>query len=163
MKRLTLLAGIVLLAVSAGCQRQTADELTHEPSIYTPVRADEPLQEALSSPVKDYLTALETHDYALLMTCAADTLPLCRNETAFFEYTAGLDTARLEQIDWDTLTADGKDYLLRVFYTLDFTDRFTDLDGTLREPCTEEHIELFRLSNEAGIYYLTDQQMTGDE
>lgn len=162
MKRLLLLTGLLLLLLPAGCREKDTDKLTYEPSVYSQVVADDTLRETLGSVVNNYLSALETHDYSLLMTCADERLPQCNNETAFFDYTIGLQSAQLDTIDWDTLIMDGKDYLLRVSYTLHFTDTFTDWDGTPREPCTEQHIELLRLSAVEGVYYITEIQETGE-
>ena len=96
------------------------------------------------------------------MNCADDRLPLCNNETAFYDYTVGIGSALLDGIDFDCLLQDGKNYLLKVSYTITFTSPFTDIDGQSKEPCTQEHMEQMTLCPIDGDYHIIALAETGE-
>jgi len=162
MKKCCLLLFLLLTVMIAGCRSNESQEITYPPITYDPVSVDESLQDQLTTVIHGYCLALEHHSYAELQSYADEELPLCRNETAFDDYTIGLSSVTVHSMDFDHLLKNGDDYLLKINYTLVFEGSFIDLDGNSMAPCTMELTDLFTLSLTDDQYLISSVQEYGE-
>ena len=112
---------------------------------YLVTAADSSQREQITVTIQAYLSALEHGNLSELAECAETDFLLCRDETAFYDVTAQLESAVLDSIDFDQLQTRDSSLMVTVDYTLTYTGSFLDTDGNSQAPGSYSHKELFTL------------------
>ena len=159
-----LIALLLLLTVVwlTGCNRESSQEEALQGPVYEPVSTDETLREQLRRPLTDYLLALQHQSYSELLLCAEEDFALCRDETAFYDLTTGIEKATELHIMTDEVMKDNDGFLVRMQYELTRSGSFTDSSGILQPPGTYEYDELFTLKQTDNGFLIADVRETGD-
>ena len=154
-------AAFTLTILLSGCGK-TNETVSSAPVRQSAVVTAE-LKTQLTDTVNNYLAALSDHDYYSLTGCATENVLLCRDQTAFEDFTVGIAEASLETADLDNvILSDNSGYIFRIKYTLDFSGSYIDTDGTEREPGIYYHNEMFTIENIDGAYFIDNIEETAE-
>lgn len=147
-----------MLPVSGGCDG--TQEAVPQSNGYLVTAADESQQEQITRTVQTYLSALEYQSLSELSECAESDYLLCRDETAFYDVTAELESAALDDIDFEQIQTKDDSVMVTVDYTLTYTGSFLDTDGNSQPPGSYSHKELFEFHQTSDGYKITNTAKT---
>ena len=120
----------------------------------------EATEEKINEVVNAYLQALEHNSMSELMACAAEDCSLCNDETAFYDMTTGLSSARLDNIDFENMQIKKDEMLITVDYTLIYSGSFMDGEGSICSPGEYSTKELFLIKVINDEYKISSTEKT---
>ncbi len=157
-KVLCCISAVGLLGLS-GCGEKEK-EIKPEKNDFLVSAADSEQQEKINEVVNAYLQALEHNSISELMACAAEDCSLCNDETAFYDMTTGLSSARLDNIDFENMQIKKDEMLITVDYTLIYSGSFMDGEGSICSPGEYSTKELFLIKVINDEYKISSTEKT---
>lgn len=151
---------IIFLSVLlfSGCSEKTEFKTVSQQSLNPIVSVDGDVKEQLTETVNTYINALKNKDYYALLSCAQEDFEWCSNETDFLNFVSGIDYARLDNIDFDSVQKTDDGYIITVDYTLIFSGSYTDMQGGSQSPGEYSYSELFTVKAEEEQYKIQKTQ-----
>lgn len=152
----TAVSGLIFLS---GC-KDNIKEPTPVKNDFSISVADSEQKEKINGIINSYLSSLEHHSLSELAECTAVDFSLCNDETAFYDMTTGLSSARLDGIDFDNLQIKKDEMMVTVDYTLIYSGSFTNDEGSIYPPGEYSTKELFLINTSNDEYKISGTEKT---